>query len=338
MSPEFTLYAQLLVVLIADFLLGDPRRLPHPVRFIGRLCDTYEKMARAQLSWLPLKISGMLAFVLVLMTTVALLGAVLLILSWFGTVVALIGALISCYFCFAAGDLVRHSNRVYGHLVDGDLIEARRAVGLMVGRDTASLNGTEVARACIESVSENMVDGVTAPLFWGLITALMSLWIPVDPLICAAVGCMAYKAVNTMDSMYGYRNEQYHDFGSFAARTDDLANFIPARLSGICVVGAAYVLGLHGRNSARVFYQDRLNSSSPNSGHTEAATAGALAIELGGVSSYFGKQSSKPLIGKGSGQPRPDHIKKANQLMLSGSILFLVTMCLLHFLVSTAVR
>lgn len=322
----------------ADFLLGDPRGLPHPVRLIGRLCDFYEQFLRVKLTWFPLRIRGVLAFVLVLITTVTIFGALLSLLSWIGSLPAFVGALILCYFCLAAGDLMHHSNRVYGQLITGDLVEARRAVGLMVGRDTESLNETEIARACIESVSENMVDGVTAPLFWAFIGSLASLVLALDPMTCAALGCLAYKAVNTMDSMYGYKNEQYLEFGWWAARVDDVANFLPSRLSGVCLVGAAYILGLDARESARVFFRDRLQSASPNSGHTEAATAGALTIELGGGSSYFGKQVNKPLIGSGLDQARPDDIKKANRLMLLGSVCFYFCTCVLHLVITATFK
>ena len=158
---------------------------------------------------------------------------------------ALLGAFLVCFFCIAAGDLVAHSNKVYNYLNLGDVTGARQAVSLMVGRDTALLDDSEgIARACVESVCENMVDGITAPLFWAFIFSFAGFVLPFNPIICAAFGCMAYKAVNTMDSMYGYKNERYLEFGWFAARVDDISNIIPARISGLCLITAALFPGI----------------------------------------------------------------------------------------------
>lgn len=274
----------------------------------------------------------MFAFFLVLFTTMAALALFFFILSQIAIEAALFGALLVCFFCIAAGDLVAHSTKVFNHLLSEDIVEARIAVGLMVGRDTASLNDSEVARACVESVSENMVDGITAPLFWAFIVSFAGFLLQFNPLISAAWGCMAYKAVNTMDSMYGYKNEQYLEFGWFAARVDDVCNYIPSRVSGLCLIGAAYLLGFDGRRAGQIYKKDRLKSSSPNSGHSEAATAGALGVQLGGRSVYFGQSTSKPIIGKGLRSVRPGDIKMANRLIIGGSLIFFVCCCLAHIL------
>ena len=332
MAPEITLYVQLAVVLLADYVLGDPRLLPHPVRFIGWLCVIFEGYARDTCSWLSLKIRGMVAFFLVLFATLAVLALFFFALTQIAAGAALLGAFLVCFFCIAAGDLVAHSNKVYNYLNLGDMTGARQAVSLMVGRDTALLDDSEVARACVESVSENMVDGITAPLFWAFIFSFAGFVLPCNPLVSAACGCMAYKAVNTMDSMYGYKNERYLEFGWFAARVDDVSNIIPARASGLCLIGAAYLLGFDGRSAARIYKNDRFKSSSPNSGHSEAAAAGALGIELGGPSVYFGEQTSKPFIGKGMRRVGPEDIKKANRLVIGGSLIFFICSCLIHLL------
>ena len=332
MVPEITLYIQLAVVLLADYVLGDPRLLPHPVRFIGWLCVVFERYARGTCPWLSLRNRGVVAFFLVLSTNMAVLALLFFGLMQIGAGAALLGALLVCFFCIASGDLVAHSNKVYNYLNLRDINGARKAVGLMVGRDTASLDDSEVARACVESVSENMVDGITAPLFWAFIFSFAGFVLPFNPLISAACGCMAYKAVNTMDSMYGYKNERYLEFGWFAARVDDVCNVIPARASGLCLIGAAYLLGFDGSSAARIYKKDRFNSSSPNSGHSEAATAGALGIELGGPSVYFGEQTFKPFIGKGMKRVRPEDIKKANRLVIGGSLIFFICSCLIHLL------
>ena len=336
MIPELIFYFQLLIVIAADYIWGDPRLLPHPVRFIGRLCNYFEAITRENLSVLSMKSRGAVAFFLVLLTTMGALALFFSLLLLAGETAALFGALVMCYFSVAAGDLVAHSNSVYERLMADDIVGSREAVSMMVGRDTESLDVSGIARACVESVSENMVDGITAPLFWAFIGSLAGQLFHVDPLIGAAFGSIAYKAVNTMDSMYGYKNEMYIDFGWCAARIDDLANFLPARLSGLCLIGAAYLIGLNGKGAARVYMKDRLKSSSPNSGHSEAAAAGALNIELGGPSSYFGQTSFKDYIGEGLDRVEAGDIKRVNKLILGGSLLFFIVCCLIHlFLVHT---
>ena len=336
MIPELIFYFQLLIVIAADYTWGDPRMLPHPVRLIGRLCDYFEGITRNNLGFVSMRIRGTVAFFLVLLTTMAGLTLFLYTLFLLGQTAALIGSMVICFFCIAAGDLVAHSNKVYEHLIAGNIIESRRAVSMMVGRDTESLAESEIARACVESVSENMVDGITAPLFWAFVGSFVGQIFQWDPIIGAAFGAMAYKAVNTMDSMFGYKNEKYIDFGWCAARIDDLVNFLPARLSGLCLIGAAYLIGLDGRGAVRVFMRDRLKSSSPNSGHSEAAAAGALSIELGGASSYFGTISVKDYIGQGLDRVEAKDIKRVNKLVLSGSLLFFIVCALIHFIVTHA--
>jgi adenosylcobinamide-phosphate synthase len=204
---------------------------------------------------------------------------------------------------------------------------------MIVGRDTATLDRSAVARACIESVAESLVDGITAPLFWAFFASLFAGPLNSDPLVLAALGAVCYKAVNTMDSMYGYRNERYLHFGRFAARVDDVCNFIPARLSGLCVVLAAAMFGYNGAAAWQVFFKDRLKSSSPNSGHTEAAVAGALNIQLGGTSSYFGVTHHKPLIGAGRNRVDLDDIARVNRIVQTSAWLFFMLGAFAHIIV-----
>lgn len=338
MVPELTLYAVLLVVLVLDCFLGDPRAIPHPVRFIGRLCSIFERFTRENLTVLPLRIRGVIAFFLVLLSSACSLLLIVYLLALIAQEAALLAALAVCYFSLAAGDLLAHSNRVYDRLRTDDLPGARSAVAMLVGRDTESLDTSGVARACVESVSENMVDGIAAPLFWAFAGALSGPFLEVHALIGAAFGATLYKAVNTMDSMYGYKNEKYLEFGWCAARVDDLANFVPARLGGLCLIGAAYLLDFNGRGAALVFKRDRLKSSSPNSGHSEAAAAGALQIELGGPSSYFGRTVHKDYIGAGLGSVVPDDIRRVNRLVVGGSLFFFLLCAVLHFTLTALLR
>jgi adenosylcobinamide-phosphate synthase len=212
------------------------------------------------------------------------------------------------YTCFAGRDLVVHSRKVYTALRDDNLSEARKRVGMIVGRDTGELERSEVVRACVESVAESTVDGVTAPLFWAIIGG--------------PLGAILYKAVNTMDSTFGYKNERYLHFGWAAARFDDLVNFLPARISGLLMVVAAMLLRLRATESWRIFRRDRMQHASPNGGQTEAAVAGALGISLGGVSSYFGKVVHKPTLGEPVLEPEAGHILQTNRILLTVTVLF----------------
>ncbi len=213
--------------------------------------------------------------------------------------------------------------------------KARNEVAKLVGRDTGDLDETEIVRACIESVAENLVDGVTAPIFWALTASLFAPLVAIEPIFGATLGVVFYKAVNTMDSMYGYKNRQYLEFGWFAARFDDYANYLPARISGLCVVAAAFLLGYDARSSAHIFFRDRLKSTSPNSGHTEASFAGALGVRLGGASSYFGKVVNKPLIGKESRVAVTFDIIKSNRLVVAGTGVFFILIVCCHAIIRT---
>jgi len=334
LAPELIFYLQLLVVLGADLLFGDPRWHLHPVRVIGWLCNSCETFTRHRLSRLSLKTQGGFAFFLVLFTTLMVTYLCFYLVRPFGGIATAGCGIVVIYFGIAAGDLIKHSNAVKRFLDQNDIVGARRAVAMMVGRDTAELDATEISRACVESVSENIVDGVTAPLFWAFVFSLIGSGCSVEPLTGAALGLMGYKAVNTMDSMFGYKNERYLEFGRLAARFDDVGNFFPARLTGICLVGGAFLPGFNGPGAARVFFDDRLKSSSPNSGHSEAAMAGALGVMLGGDSDYFGQAVAKPVIGGRLTAAEADDIHRANRLNVAGVLIFFVASCVAHYFAS----
>lgn len=334
MAPELFFYVQFILVLAADRLLGDPHWSIHPVRVIGSLCGYYESFARRRLSRLQTKVQGAASFLLVLGTTAAATVLILYLLGQAGRAAIISGGMVLAYFGIAAGDLMKHSRAVWRLLDQNDIAGARAAVGLMVGRDTAELDAAGISRACVESVSENIVDGVTAPLFWAFVFSLLGGDLYAEPMAGAVLGLMTYKAVNTMDSMYGYKNERYFEFGWLAARIDDICNFIPARLTGICLVGAAFLPGYDGYGAARVFSRDRLKSSSPNSGHSEAAVSGGLGITLGGESRYFGRVHVKPEIGEGLAAAAPDDILRSHRLVLAGALIFFTCCCFAHLVAS----
>jgi adenosylcobinamide-phosphate synthase len=273
--------AVLILALVLDLALGDPRCLPHPVVVIGRLITLLESRLR--------NFSGNErgTGVLLLLLTVGISAtAVWLALYWLAGIHALAGLLGAAYIsytCLAARSLHRESSLVADSLAAGDREAARRHLSRIVGRDTHDLSDAEIWRALVETVAENTADGIISPLFW------LTLGGP--------VAGMAFKAVSTLDSMVGYKNDRYLRFGWASARMDDLLNFIPARLTALLMVIAAPLAGLSWRDAARITLRDRRNHPSPNSGHPEAAAAGALGVRLGGSASYGGIPSWKEHIG-----------------------------------------
>ena len=314
---------QLCLAVLLDLLFGDPRWFPHPVRLIGLFCTGCETVFRKCIQ--SEYIAGGLTVLSVLVFTLGGTALLLAAVNLYSLFLAQCFAIVLFYTSIAARDLVVHSRAVYTALQNDDSLgPARKAVAQIVGRDTAGLDRGAIVRACVETVAENMVDGVTAPLFYGVCLSLLAPFTAIDPLFLAACGAMGYKAVNTMDSMFGYKNEKYLFFGRCAARLDDLLNFIPARITGLILIPAAFFLGLHWKDAFAVLKRDRLAHASPNAAHPEAAVSGALGIELGGVSLYFGQEVVKPTIGVARKSPKDTDILRTNHLMLLGSLFFFV--------------
>lgn len=323
MTITLRLFALLLGFLL-DLLLGDPRWLPHPIRAIGALIAALEKVLR---KIFPKNRSGQLAggVALVILVLVLSGGFTLLVLWLCGKVGLWLRFLVETILCFqllATRSLKGESMKVYKALKAGDLEGARYAVSMIVGRDTQCLDEAGVARAAVETVAENASDGVIAPLIFLAIGG-------------APLG-MVYKAVNTMDSMVGYKNDQYLWFGRCAAKLDDVVNFIPARLAGLLMCLGAGFSGFDAPNALRIFRRDRKNHKSPNSAHTEAAAAGALHIQLGGSNYYFGKLVEKPTIGDADHPVEPLDIVRVNRLMYATAFLALVLCCGVPLLVTLA--
>ena len=323
MTITLRLFALLLGFLL-DLLLGDPRWLPHPIRAIGALIAGLEKVLR---KIFPKNRSGQLAggVALVILVLVLSGGFTLLVLWLCGKVglwLRFLAETILCFQLLATRSLKGESMKVYKALKAGDLEGARYAVSMIVGRDTQCLDEAGVARAAVETVAENASDGVIAPLIFLAIGG-------------APLG-MVYKAVNTMDSMVGYKNDQYLWFGRCAARLDDVVNFIPARLAGLLMCLGAGFSVFDAPNALRIFRRDRKNHKSPNSAHTEAAAAGALHIQLGGSNYYFGKLVEKPTIGDADHPVEPLDIVRVNRLMYATAFLALVLCCGVPLLVTLA--
>ncbi len=305
--------ASILAGFILDAVFGDPHFFPHPVRAIGWLINRLEHGIR---TLFPRTEKGELAggaVFAVLVPAVTALAAVLLLTAAkaAGDAVLFLAESVLVYFLLAARSLRDESMKVYHSLKKGDVEEARHNVSMIVGRDTSVLDAAGIARAAVETVAENTSDGVIAPLFFLALGGPVLGW--------------AYKAVNTMDSMVGYKNEKYLFFGRAAARFDDLVNFIPARLSAVLMMGAALVWRMDFQNAVRIFRRDRFNHKSPNSAQTESVCAGALRIRLAGDAWYFGELCKKPFIGDDIRPVEQEDIKRANRLMYtaSGLALFL---------------
>ena len=306
---------------LLDLLFGDPRWLPHPVRLIGWFAARMEQLTRR----LPVseRSSGGLTVAFVLLAAGCACAAPLLVAAQGPRPAFLACAALLLWTTLAARDLVRHAMQVHAALASS-IEAARQQVAMLVGRDTEQLDAPGVIRACVESVAENMSDGITAPLFWAFVGAVIALPAGGDcPAACAVLAAMLYKAVSTMDSMFGYKNERYFHFGYCPARLDDLANFLPARLSGFAIALAAPLAGGSIGNTWRILLRDCRNHASPNSGWPEAAAAGALGVQLGGEASYFGKITRKPLIGEPRNPLRQRHIVLVCRLALAAALLCL---------------
>lgn len=337
MTTPFLFELQLGAALLLDLLFGDPRWFPHPVRIIGWFCTSCETAFRKIMQ--SEMVAGVLTVLSVLVLSVGGTASLLLTVAFFSLTAAKLLGVFLLYTSIAARDLAGHSRAVYNSLQSDESLEsARRAVAQIVGRDTETLERKGIVRACVETVAENMVDGVTAPLFYAICFTLLAPSTGIDPLFLAVLGATFYKAVNTMDSMFGYKNDRYLAFGKMAAKLDDLVNFLPARLSGLILIPAAFFLGLDSRGAWLIFKRDRLSHASPNAGHPEAAFAGALGIQLGGKSCYFGKELVKPVIGDHGREIEDQDILRSNRLMLFGSLLFLMLMLVLRILLLAVIH
>ena len=300
----------LLAAFFADLTLGDPRSWPHPVIIIGRLIDGLTGPARKHLrpGW-GLKLAGAAIVAVVVGLTWVVAALLLLGAERLGPPVAAAVGVYLAYTTLSVRGLYDHTWRVAAALKENDLERARQLLSLVVGRDTSRLDRAGVLRAVLETVAENLSDGIVAPLFY------LALGGP-------ALG-LAFKAVNTLDSMIGYKDERFRDLGWAAARLDDLAGLIPARLSAFMIALAAWLLKLDGRGAVRTWLAEGGRHSSPNAGRPEAALAGALGVRLGGPGVYHGELVVKPYIGSAGGPLTIRHAHQAEKIMLTASILTL---------------
>ncbi len=298
---------------IFDLIFADPRNWPHPIVWIGRLITRLEALLR---DWFK---DEVLAGLLLVLAVLAITGfSSLMVLDLAGRMTGWLQALLALWLaasCLALRGLHLESKTVIEALEEGDLGAARLALSMIVGRETAQLDEEAILRATIETVAENASDGVIAPLFY------LSIGGPVAALL--------YKAVNTLDSMVGYKNERYLRFGRVAAQLDDLLNWIPARLTGLLLVAAAWLGGLNGPGAWRIMRRDAHLHASPNAGWPEAAVAGALDIRLGGDAVYFGELIEKPRFGDGTEPIAVGHYRQMIRLLYGAAFLGLLPVLLL---------
>ena len=308
MSEFMSTWYVLPAAFILDMIVGDPRRLPHPVRWMGTAISALEPRFR-KIS-LNLVFSGSLYATFLIISTWVLSYSAIGALGWIHPLLGSGLEIVLIFFCLSARSLEAAAMEIYDCLMQNKVTQARQKVALVVGRDVDKYPAAGIARATVETVAENLVDGVIAPLFFAAIGGA--------PL------AMAYKMTNTLDSMVGYKNETYFQFGKASARMDDLLNYIPARLSVLIISLASQILSDMGKRSLKTAILEGAHHSSPNAGYAEAAFAGALGVKLNGPNYYRGKLVEKPFIGVRFGETLPRHIKKACDLMLLSSFLWLV--------------
>lgn len=297
---------------LLDFIFGDPVWLYHPVRVIGNFISFGEKTLRKIFRKTP---GGELAAGAVLWFLTAGLSflipfAVLVGAQMLHPVLRFLIESFWCYQILAARCLVNESGKVYDRLKENDLPGARKAVSMIVGRDTENLTVEGVTKAAVETVAENTSDGVTAPLLFLILGG-------------APLGFL-YKAVNTMDSMLGYKNEKYLYFGRFPARMDDVFNYIPSRITALFMIAAAFLTGMDGKNAWKIYLRDRRKHASPNAAQTEAVCAGALRVRLAGDAVYFGKLYKKEYLGDSLRPIEAEDIRRAGRLMYVTAVLMLI--------------
>ena len=305
---------------ILDLIFGDPHSLPHPICLIGNLISFLERNLRKIFGFSNngLLFGGGVLVLIVISTCFALPYALLYLAGMVNPWLAFALETLMFYQIFATKCLRDESMKVYYALQKGDLDEARLMLSWIVGRDTKNLSEAEVTKGAVETIAENTADGIIAPMFY--------MFLGGAPL------AFLYKGINTMDSIVGYKNEKYLYFGRCAAKLDDVANFIPARITGLLMIGAAYFLNLDVQGAWKTFWRDRYNHLSPNSAMTESVAAGALNIQLGGGHFYFGKWVHKDTIGDDIRPVKAEDIVTTNNLLYMTAVLSLILFTLIYLL------
>jgi len=299
---------QIAIAFILDILIGDPRWLPHPIRMIGKCIKYLEKVLRSV--FVSERMAGIFLTGIIVVGSYLITFKIISFFYGFGTVWGIAVSIIIIFYSLSIRDLLKETGSVLKALKSGNLPKARSNLSRIVGRDTHDLSEQQVTTGCIETSAESSVDGIIAPLFYAFIGG---------PALA-----MAYKSVNTLDSMVGYKNEKYYNFGWASAKLDDVANFIPARIAAIILPISSFICGADFLNSIRIVKRDGQKHPSPNSGIPEAAIAGALRIRLGGPSVYNGILSEKPFIGDPQNRVAFDDISNTTRIVMVSAIILVI--------------
>lgn len=304
---------------IIDLIIGDPYSFPHPVRYIGKLIKVTEnKIRNIAKTDKGLKIGGFVLWAITVGLTYLVTYMIVKLFSFIpgGYIIA---NSILIYTTLATKCLKDEAVKIYNVLKTGDIEKSRIQLSYIVGRDTTHLDEGEIIRATVETVAENTVDGIIAPMFYAFIGGA--------PL------AMAYKAINTLDSTVGYKNEKYKDLGFASAKIDDIANYIPARIAVLLMAIGSLVLGYDYKKASQIAVRDRKNHKSPNCAYPEGAVAGALGVQLGGTNIYFGQAVYKPTIGDKIREIEIEDIVKTNKIMYATSLTSMVIFTALFILI-----
>jgi adenosylcobinamide-phosphate synthase len=303
----------LFIAFLSDLFIGDPRYRYHPIRIIGQSISLLEKALRKVGA--SGRAGGLFLVIIVEITFVTLYLAVSFALHRIHFLFGIGFDFYVCYSCLAMGDLINHIRPVIHALESGRLIEARESIAMVVGRDVRFLDEKGICRAAVETIAENFVDGFLSPLFWCLMGGALANFLGLPPVKTAMSFMLSFKVASTLDSMIGYKNPEYIDFGLAGARLDDIMNFVPARISLIILSAGAGTSGLNPVLGLKTAMADRLKHDSPNSAHAESFVAGALGIRLAGPVRYPDTLKNKPWLGNGNPDPSLVHIKKTIQLV-----------------------
>lgn len=303
---------------VADLIVGDPYSFPHPIRFIGKLINFTQGIIRKVFkSDKQLKFGGFILWFITVGITYLITYSIVKLFSFNGLLSVVVNGFI-IYTTLATKCLKDEALKIYNVLKTGDIEKSRTQLSYIVGRDTTTLSESEIIRATVETVAENTVDGIIAPMFYAFIGGA--------PL------AMVYKAINTLDSTVGYKNEKYKDIGFASAKIDDVANYIPARISVVLMTIGSFFLRYNYRNCFKISIRDRKNHKSPNCAFSEGAVSGALGIQLGGTNVYFGEKVYKPTIGDKLRVIDKEDIIKTNKIMYASSFVSILVFTLLYVL------
>ncbi|MEE1312666.1 MAG: adenosylcobinamide-phosphate synthase CbiB [Lachnospiraceae bacterium] len=304
------------IAICLDLCFGDPYWLYHPVQLIGKGISAMKKHLQKKctrehgIQKRKEIMAGILLTVVIVFATYVVTALILYLAAKIHPISSMILEIFWMYQIMAAKCLKVESDKVYQDLKNGNLKKARVSISYLVGRDTQTLSEEEIAKACVETVAENTTDGVIAPLFYLFLGG-----VPLG---------MVYKAVNTLDSMVGYRNEEYEYLGKASAKLDDLLNYIPARIAAMSMIAGSFLFGYNGKQAWNTYWKDKQAHLSPNCAQTEAVAAGALEIQLGGTHDYFGKPVVKPTIGEAIQTCKAEDIRKTQKLMIGSLLLCFV--------------